>query len=84
MRFQTIQTNWTLFFLLLPLWEKVGAGGARMRGVGASFAVLRLNRAAIGCGGAHTPHPSGFARHLLPQGEKGAECIAFPDDSRLA
>src|SRR5690606_20066485 len=71
-------TNWTLFFLLLPLWEKVGAGGARMRGVGARFAVLRLSRAIIGRQGAHTPHPSGSACHLLPQGEKGAGTHCLP------
>jgi hypothetical protein len=51
---------------LRPLWEKVGrASGSDEGSITLSDKALKIFR----YGGA-TPHPSGFACHLLPQGAK--------------
>ncbi len=50
-------------FVLLPLWEKVGPKGS-------DEGFLRQRPKPRGRKGLKTPHPSGFACHLLPQGEK--------------
>ena len=55
---------------LLPLREKVAAGGGRMRGRAQSSAsALRRDKSKLK--GRATPHPTRCAGHLLPQGEKG-------------
>jgi hypothetical protein len=52
---------------LLPLREKVSA---KLTDEGSTAPIRLISRNKIPCGGA-TPHPTGSARHLLPQGEKG-------------
>jgi hypothetical protein len=62
---------YSIFFL--PLREKVSAEptdeGCRRRSFDAGFG--QLSEALIGRHGVDTPHPTRFAGHLLPQGEKG-------------
>jgi len=51
--------------ILLPSWEKVGREAARMRGLVQHFPIVK-QRIRV----QQPPHPSGFACHLLPRGEK--------------